>query len=396
MNISGTRVLPKFIALAMLASVSSVATAVTITKVRTDDLSQGLNSVTSAYESPFFTSALDGAPVNPSGGWAPTTLVQAATASATSSSPRKTYNIVGNSTSAGADLTPGTSDDWLDGNGIPAGITLAFDAQFTVTALPTGSMLTHPGTSIGVATPAQFGRGIGIQGVVGGPNDFNAGQGIEVSAVAVSNVTFSGSPAEANFTFSPGNVANFGTVLFRSNFFDEESDGAILTNQEGGTIGFGLDSGTIAGSLAINNNFGGGTSPSSFFPRQPSYTLIATTEGLVLKGMTLEYDVTYDISPATGGAENADFDSDGDVDGEDFLTWQQNVGTSSGGTREQGNANPGTDGAVDGADLAIWSSQFGTSPSSAVAGVVPEPSALAIGLGSVVGFGAFRGRRRKA
>lgn len=55
------------------------------------------------------------------------------------------------------------------------------------------------------------------------------------------------------------------------------------------------------------------------------------------------------------GTPSADFDGDGDVDGADFLTWQQGFG--SGTTRAEGDADFDND--VDGDDLAIWQLQYG-------------------------------------
>lgn len=52
---------------------------------------------------------------------------------------------------------------------------------------------------------------------------------------------------------------------------------------------------------------------------------------------------------------DADFDEDGDVDGEDFLIWQSNVGTTN-GYASDGDANH--DGLVNDEDLAIWQEQF--------------------------------------
>ena len=72
--------------------------------------------------------------------------------------------------------------------------------------------------------------------------------------------------------------------------------------------------------------------------------------------------------------ENADFDGNGDVDGNDFLIWQRGSGAAGGLT--EGDAN--SDGFVDTADLGIWENQFGTSPLSAVAAAVPEPASLAL------------------
>ncbi|MCA9230449.1 MAG: PEP-CTERM sorting domain-containing protein [Planctomycetales bacterium] len=59
----------------------------------------------------------------------------------------------------------------------------------------------------------------------------------------------------------------------------------------------------------------------------------------------------------------ADFDTDGDVDGGEFLTWQRNFGTTSGANRSDGNADGGDDNGtprdVDGDDFNIWASTFG-------------------------------------
>ncbi|MBN1854206.1 MAG: PEP-CTERM sorting domain-containing protein [Pirellulales bacterium] len=90
-------------------------------------------------------------------------------------------------------------------------------------------------------------------------------------------------------------------------------------------------------------------------------------------GLLIEANIEY----ITGGG-NADFDSDGDVDGADFLAWQRGFGGAGG--LAQGDAN--ADGAVDGADLAIWKSQFGLG--GAAVGLakmaIPEPSTLGLGI----------------
>src|SRR5690606_20394760 len=50
---------------------------------------------------------------------------------------------------------------------------------------------------------------------------------------------------------------------------------------------------------------------------------------------------------------DADFNDDGAVDGNDFLIWQRGFGASGAGDAD-GN------GAIDAADLAVWKNQFGT------------------------------------
>ncbi|BBO36057.1 right-handed parallel beta-helix repeat-containing protein [Lacipirellula parvula] len=79
----------------------------------------------------------------------------------------------------------------------------------------------------------------------------------------------------------------------------------------------------------------------------------------------------------------ADFDRDGDVDGNDLSNWNAGFGTLSGATVEQGDAN--RDGAVNGADFLIWQRQFGSvvvippatvhyAPASAVATTTELPA----------------------
>lgn len=64
---------------------------------------------------------------------------------------------------------------------------------------------------------------------------------------------------------------------------------------------------------------------------------------------------------------DADFDSDGDVDGHDFLRWQRGAGDANG------------DGETDAADLAFWRNQYGRGTTSiadnaSASLAVPEPS----------------------
>ena len=71
-------------------------------------------------------------------------------------------------------------------------------------------------------------------------------------------------------------------------------------------------------------------------------------------------------------ANTADFDSDGDIDGADFLTWQRGFGAA--GDRADGDADG--DLFVDADDLAIWRTQFSGKPATAAAAAVPEPTGL--------------------
>ncbi|MEM8943643.1 MAG: choice-of-anchor Q domain-containing protein [Planctomycetota bacterium] len=90
--------------------------------------------------------------------------------------------------------------------------------------------------------------------------------------------------------------------------------------------------------------------------------LIATRVG-DQRGQNVPVDL-IGVPNATGGdgsdigayeaqiAPSADFDSDGDVDGTDFLAWQRGFGTTMGAVRSDGNSDD--DGDVDVSDLAAW------------------------------------------
>jgi hypothetical protein len=72
---------------------------------------------------------------------------------------------------------------------------------------------------------------------------------------------------------------------------------------------------------------------------------------------------------------NADYDDDGDVDGNDFLVWQRELGSSvTAGTGADGDGN----GQVNGLDLDLWRSNFGSATIAGEGAVaaVPEPASL--------------------
>ncbi|QEG33905.1 PEP-CTERM sorting domain-containing protein [Bythopirellula goksoeyrii] len=78
-------------------------------------------------------------------------------------------------------------------------------------------------------------------------------------------------------------------------------------------------------------------------------------------------------------AGSADYDGDGDVDGNDFFEWQR--GNSTNGL------TPG--------DLELWQQQYGTNPLTAAVGAVPEPSTAAILSLGVLALGATGVRRHR-
>jgi len=74
----------------------------------------------------------------------------------------------------------------------------------------------------------------------------------------------------------------------------------------------------------------------------------------------------------------ADFNSDGHVDGIDFLTWQRGFGGTSAVALATGDSNG--DGDVDSADLFTWENQYGSTTQAAANYSVPEPTSVSMAL----------------
>src|SRR5262249_8693414 len=108
------------------------------------------------------------------------------------------------------------------------------------------------------------------------------------------------------------------------------------------------------------------TSPGSF---SATYTLDFSDDTAVF-GAVGGQILTLNLLGVVTGLVPGDFDSDGDVDGADFVAWQTNFPLESGATLAMGDAD--SDGDVDGADFVVWQTHFPTSPGPAA---VPEPAA---------------------
>jgi hypothetical protein len=85
----------------------------------------------------------------------------------------------------------------------------------------------------------------------------------------------------------------------------------------------------------------------------------------------------------------ADFDLDGDVDGDDLTQWEGDFGVND-------LSDADNDGDSDGADFLAWQQQVGSVPVAPAAGAVPEPGALAMCAVAVLLVGPrVQGRRRR-
>ncbi len=93
--------------------------------------------------------------------------------------------------------------------------------------------------------------------------------------------------------------------------------------------------------------------------------------------LEVDFDnVRLDASPLA----DADFDSDGDVDGDDLLVWQAAYVLND-------SADADGNGVSNGADFLAWQRQY-TGESSPMVGTeaVPEPTSKLIGIGLLMGF----------
>ena len=75
--------------------------------------------------------------------------------------------------------------------------------------------------------------------------------------------------------------------------------------------------------------------------------------------MADSFDFTNaDTSPIVEG-NDADFNNDGTVNGQDFLIWQRGFGSTDLINNINGIGDANNDGVVDAGDLAVWQSQYG-------------------------------------
>lgn len=409
----------RFVAAALLITIASSASAVDVTAVKK------VNMLHNDTNSPFFTSSPSGVALAQANNTSnPAPLQQVVTFKAdgtvqantvTSLTSNGTFTITGNSTSAG---------NWVDGNGIPAGLVLKFNTALTFSVgagSPAGSTL----TTTGINAAGGLGNGLGITqstytaetptlgvSTLASPN-LNEAAGpdiLEVSAVTVSNIAYTGTMTETGFTFTPGTIGNFGPILLRSSGFTEAGETFALFSannpdplgQNRPAIGFGVPSadpseagrgeGFVASHVSIENSFDSApvNGNTNIFPRQiGAFTLVPQNGTMGLKGLSYEYDVKYSIVP-TPVAVPGDYNHNGIVDGADYVIWRKgDLAADSNG-----------DSVVDQVDYDFWRARFdNTSGAGAGSGLgnaaVPEPTSVLLVAMGVLG-GCIARRRARA
>ncbi|WP_428306664.1 hypothetical protein [Lacipirellula sp.] len=345
------------------------AQAITITGRGFSNHSHDQFSTTTSAGSPFFTgstNSTDGTQytIGPSNGLTgsirtPNGPGSSPTGSSTTVSGHVT--ITGNATSVGADATADTADDWLNGNGVPTGVTLSYDILFTIASANGMNLITangNTGNGLAIANTANQNYG-----------NLDAGEQLNFSAITASNFVWGGTPTGL-FSFTPISTGTTRFTAFRSNSLDIGTEGATLSDGTN-TWGFGTSTGTVVSNIPITNTLSATFSPAG---GDVPLTLKTDVGAWALKGFQLSTPISYEIT-AIAPPVNADFNADTFVDGADFLIWQRGFGLATGALLGDGDANG--DGAVNDLDLAAWSANFGVGSTPPIS-AVPEPTAIAL------------------
>ncbi len=210
----------------------------------------------------------------------------------------------------------------------------------------------------------------------GGEFDFDSG--------SLSVVTFDGDLVNEGGTLAPGASAGSTTILGDYT----QQTGATLQIEIGGTAAVAEhDFVSISGDvllggfleLAVIDGFEPGSadtftvlsagSLTGFFDNATPGARVDTVDGL--GSFLVDIDFAADQIVLSSFSFAADFDQDGDVDGDDLAQWEGDFG------------GPGSDadgdGDSDGKDFLTWQQQFGSGISSPAASqAVPEPTAIAL------------------
>jgi hypothetical protein len=101
--------------------------------------------------------------------------------------------------------------------------------------------------------------------------------------------------------------------------------------------------------------------------------------------------IDHDAPPTLPSFEDADFTENGIVDSADLAAWTGGFGTASGASHMQGDSNGDND--VDGADFLRWQQQFGLPGATPASVGVPEPGVLALVATALTSLLGLRRRR---
>jgi T5SS/PEP-CTERM-associated repeat protein len=242
----------------------------------------------------------------------------------------------------------------------------------------------------------NHGKLVLVETTIDGPVTSSADSMVNVIDAVTFNSSFSGAgqffgSGTATFTggYTPGDspaIVSFeGGVAFGGD--------NVLTIELGGTTpGMQYDRLQVAGGLALDGTLQitliDGFAPAagnsfdilnwSALSGTFSSVSLPTLGGAKTWNTSLLY--TSGVISIAIAAHPGDFDSDGDVDGADFVIWQTNFPATTGHVLATGDADG--DGDVDGADFVVWQTNFPFTPGSG-ASPVPEPATWMLALVAV-------------
>jgi T5SS/PEP-CTERM-associated repeat protein/autotransporter-associated beta strand protein len=200
---------------------------------------------------------------------------------------------------------------------------------------------------------------------------------------------------------APG--ASAGSLHINGNY-TQMAAGRLQIELGGGTPGVHYDQLQVSGNAGLNgtlevsliNDFAP-TAGSSFnildwAARNGTFAMLQLPPlGGALMWNTSQLYTTGVLAVVAPVFQEADFDEDSDVDGDDLARWRTNFGT--GTTHMQADADADLD--VDGADFLTWQRQLGSPASLNAAASVPEPSVFCVVLSIAVCGAAANMRRAK-
>jgi autotransporter-associated beta strand protein len=258
----------------------------------------------------------------------------------------------------------------LENGGLWSSVTKSGTGTWTLggTNTYTGPTIVDAGT-LKLGAAGSLGNSPTIQIKTGATLDVSAQSGFTIGSMGAQTLKGDGS-VTGSVTIAVGSTL---AVDYAGSVVDSLSVSGAL-NITGATIDFNDIGGALTGGTHVIASYG---------------SLIGTfgsTLDLPL-GYTLDYDYLGNQIALVSSAQPGDFDSDGDVDGADFVAWQTNFPTAGGATLAQGDADG--DGDVDGADFVVWQTNFPFTPGPGVS-PVPEPAGVVLACLAAVCFFTVR------